>query len=61
MTATAWRVTLQELCTLFEQFDADGESNIDIKEFRSMMSTSRDATILFAGFSIWQSCFSEMM
>ena len=42
-------VTLEELCTFFEQFDADGDGNVDLEEFRSMIRTSREATGLFTG------------
>jgi Ca2+-binding EF-hand superfamily protein len=42
-------VTLKDLCSFFEQFDADGDGNVDLDEFRLMISTSREATSLFTG------------
>ena len=42
-------VTLQELCTFFEQFDANGDGNVDLEDFKSMIRTSREATSLFTG------------
>ena len=31
-------------CTFFEQFDADGDGNIDLDEFRAMIRTSREVS-----------------
>jgi len=42
-------VGIGQLCTFFEQFDEDGDGQIDLEEFREMVQTSRTAANLFTG------------
>jgi len=42
-------VKIEELCTFFEKFDENGDGNVDLDEFRTMIKTCRVASNLFTG------------
>jgi hypothetical protein len=40
---------IQQLCTFFQLFDANGDGEVNLDEFRIMVRTSRQAATLFTG------------